>query len=347
MTSDLKTLTISDIKEEAKDFKTFFFKENDADRIKYKPGQYLTLLHHSLGSEIRRSYSITSSPALHEPLSIGVKRIENGAFSRFLIDKAKVGDQVLTSGAGGFFTLPEDNNSYKQVYLFAAGSGITPIISLLKTLLYSHPDVAVVLLYSNSSIEKAIYLDTLSKLAAEFPDRFQIEYLYSNAADLTRARLYKDLLQTLVRSYAVAPYENALFYICGPLNYMRMCFYSLRQIDVPLENIRRESFAIERNVPKVAPPDTAAHQVEARFRGNTYNFSAKYPHTILRAARNEGISLPYSCEAGRCGNCVARCVEGKVWMSYNEVLTEKDLAQGLILTCVGHPVDGDVVLDIY
>lgn len=346
MIEDLKTLTISNIKEETNDFKTFYFEENATDKIKYEPGQYLTLIHPGLGNNIRRSYSITSSPVLNEPLSIGVKRIENGIFSRLLTDKAQVGDQLFTTGAGGFFTLPQDVRSFKQVFLLAAGSGITPLLSLLKTILYTYPEVAVVLIYSNSSVEKAVYLDTLTQLEEKFTGRFRIEFLYSNAADLTRARLYKDLMQTLIRDYASVSYEDALFYICGPLNYMRMCFYGLRQLHVPIENIRRESFAIEKVIPPVAPPDTESHIVKVNYKGNIFKFETQYPDTILKAARKFNLFLPYSCEAGRCGNCVAKCVEGKVWMSYNEVLTERDLSKGLVLTCVGYPVGGDISLDV-
>src|SRR5437764_6277597 len=130
-----KTLRIKEIREEVKDFKTIVFEEGHG--LSYKAGQYLTLVRFEGSEELRRSYSITSSPELNEPLSIGVKRVENGAFSRILVDRAKAGDEILTTGSGGFFVLPDDVASYRQVFFFAAGSGITPIYSLIKTALHS------------------------------------------------------------------------------------------------------------------------------------------------------------------------------------------------------------------
>ena len=132
-----KTIRIKSVHEEVKGFKTFTFEEGHG--IDYKPGQYITLVQWVVGEEVRRSYSITSSPQLNEPLTIGVKRVENGLFSRQLIDHAKPGDEWVTTGPGGLFTLPEDVQNYHQVFFFAAGSGITPTFSLIKTVLHFHP----------------------------------------------------------------------------------------------------------------------------------------------------------------------------------------------------------------
>lgn len=277
---------------------------------------------------------------------MGVKRVDNGFFSRRLIDKAQVGEQLLTIGATGLFTLPDDLHKYKQIFLLAAGSGITPVFSLLKTILYTAPDLRVVLFYSNSSLEKTVFKQELEVLAAHFPEQLHIEFLFSNSPNLARARLYKDLLQDLLRQHAIVPYNQVLFYLCGPTLYMRMCFYALRQVDVPNDNIRKESFSTTRVAPRVLPPDTAPHNVLLRFRQREHLLKVQYPQTVLQAARKQGIVLPYSCETGKCGSCAARCIQGQVWMSYNEVLTEKDLNKGLTLTCVGYPVGGDVVLDV-
>lgn len=341
-----KPLTITAIKEEAPGFKTFVFGADDAKAIIYKPGQYLTFVHQGHKAETRRSYSITSAPALQEPLAIGVKRVENGLFSRQLVDDARVGDKLLTIGATGLFTLPDDLSKYKQVFLLAAGSGITPVSSLLKTILYTYPRLHVALLYSNSSRSSIIFREELEQLVAHFPEQLQIEYLLSDAPNLARARLYKDLLQSLLQQYAVAPYSRLLFYLCGPVNYMRMCYYALRQVDVPNENIRKESFSTTKVAASNKPPDTEPHQVILRLRDKDYLLQVQYPQTILQAVRKTGLVLPYSCEAGKCGSCAARCIQGQVWMSYNEVLTDKDLKKGLTLTCVGYPVGGDVVLDV-
>jgi ring-1,2-phenylacetyl-CoA epoxidase subunit PaaE len=128
---------------------------------------------------------------------------------------------------------------------------------------------------------------------------------------------------------------------------MRMCTYTLQEEQVPKDNIRKETFIIQgKQTPKKEPPDKNAYNVTIQYADESYQLKVQYPDSILQAAKKENISLPYSCEVGRCGNCAAKCIIGKVWLSVNEVLTETDLQNGLTLTCVGHPVDGDVTLRI-
>jgi len=338
-----KTLHIKTINAEIRDFKTFSFKED----IVYKAGQYLTFVYYAHEQEIRRSYSITSSPVLNEPLTIGVKRIENGLFSRMLIDNAAAGDELITIGAGGLFVLPVDIENYKQVFFFAAGSGITPIYSLIKTLLYAQPHIHVVLIYSNASPGKTVFLNDLKTLEKKFPNRLKIKFLWSNIVDLSKARLHRNLIIDFLNELSSADFETLLFYICGPESYMRLCTYTLQENDIPKENIRREDFVINSIHKRDAlPPDKNSHKALIKLNGKEFRFSVDYPDSILRSAKKLNINLPYSCEAGRCGSCVAKCIKGKVWHSYNEVLTEKEINSGLILTCVGHPVNGDVELEI-
>jgi ring-1,2-phenylacetyl-CoA epoxidase subunit PaaE len=342
MNSLYKRLRIKKIKEEVKGFKTFVFE--DGHGIQYKAGQYLTLVKEHKGEEIRRSYSITSAPSLNESLSIGVKRIENGFFSRLLIDEAKVGDELITTGAGGFFVLPNDIQHYQQFFFFAAGSGITPIYSLIKEVLFSYPHLLIILIYSNASESKAVFLNELKLLQQQFASRFSIDVLFSNNADLFRARLHRDLLMQLVEQNQST---NSLYYVCGPESYMRLCTYTLQEMGIDKNSIKKEDFVINKAIKKdAAPPDTTLHVAHIKFGEDDFEIEVNYPDSILKAAKKQGIGLPYSCEAGRCGNCVAKCIKGTVWHSYNEVLTDKELEQGLILTCVGHPIHGDVYLEI-
>ena len=340
-----KQLIIQLINEEIKGFKTFTFEEGHD--ISYQAGQYLTFALTIHNEEIRRSYSIISAPLLNEPLAIGVKRIENGFFSRQLIDHALPGDELITTGAGGFFTLPENIHSYRQIFFFAAGSGITPVYSLLKTALHLHQHLQIVLIYSNASPSKTIFLIQLQLLQELFAERFQLRFLFSNSPLLTEARLNRELLIALLKKYIKAQSHEVLFYICGPEPYMRMCTYTLQEERIPRENIRHENFIINRiPPPKATPPDKKTHWATISYSGNDYSFKVQYPDSILQAAKKQGISLPYSCETGRCGSCAAKCLAGKVWLSYNEVLTDNDLKNGLTLTCVGHPIGGDVRLEI-
>ncbi|MBO9683205.1 MAG: ferredoxin--NADP reductase [Flavisolibacter sp.] len=340
-----KPVIIEQIQEQVEGFKTFTFKQGHG--IEYKAGQYITFVQQTLHESIRRSYSIASAPLLNEPLTIGVKRIENGAFSRQLIDHAKPGDELLTIGAGGFFTLPDEAYNIRQIFFLAAGSGITPIYSLLKTVLHFHPHIHVVLIYSNPTPQKTIFFSQLNELKEKFSDRFELRFLFSNSANLLTARLNRELLVQLTKAHCRFRHDETLFYLCGPEAYMRMCTYTLQEEQVPKENIRKETFIIQgKQPPKKEPPDKNDHTVLIQYGNENYQLRVQYPDSILQAAKKENISLPYSCEVGRCGNCAAKCVDGKVWLSYNEVLTEKDIQKGLTLTCVGHPVGGDVTLKI-
>ncbi len=344
--SDLyKTLIIKDVRQEAEGFKSITFQEYP--HIPFQAGQYLTLVDFIHGEEVRRSYSITSSPEWDEPLTIGVKRMENGYFSRKLVDGAKPGDTLITTGAGGLFTLPDVIFPLEQIFFLAAGSGITPIFSLIKSALKLHPTVQLILIYSNPSPQKVAFKDELLQLSQQYPGRFHIEFLHSNSKNLQKARLYPEFLLQLVQHYAVATIDKTLFYVCGPESYIRMCVFTLQREGVPADHIKREHFLVYHKVtPKAEPPDKDQHFVSIHFKDKTYQYPVQYPETILSAAKKQGIALPYSCEVGRCGNCLARCREGSVWMSYNEVLTEQEVEKGMALTCVGYPVGGDVVLDI-
>lgn len=340
-----KPVIIEQIHKEIEGFKTFSFKQGHG--IEYKAGQYLTFVRKTAQEEIRRSYSIVSSPQLNEPLTIGIRRIENGILSRELIDHAEPGDELLTTGAGGFFTLPDDTSNIQQIFFLAAGSGITPIYSLLKTVLHFHQHIHVVLIYSNPAPQKTIFFHQLNQLKQKFAERFHLQFLFSNSIDLFMARLNRELLVELTKAHSAFSFDQTLFYICGPEPYMRMCTYTLQEENVPKENIRKEDFAIHlKQLPKNNPPDKETHLVTIQYGGEDYQLKVKYPDSILQAAKKQNISLPYSCEVGRCGNCAAKCIEGKVWLSYNEVLTEKDLQNGLTLTCVGHPIGADVRLKI-
>ena len=342
-----KTTTITSIREETPGVKTFTINYEDGTNIPYTAGQFITFVFTHHGKEERRSFSISSCPVLNEPLSFTVKRIDNGAYSRLLTDKATVGDKLYTTGAAGLFTLPQQITAYKQLFFFAAGIGITPIFSLIKTLLNAQPEQNVVLIYSNRSKEEVVFYNELQALSEKFPDRFKIELLYSTSFDLARARLSKALVPVLLDEYALAQKQEILFYICGPFTYMRMVIFSLEEQGISDEQIRKENFNTnDRQVKKIESPDKATHTATIKYQGKEYTFPVVFPDTILQAAKKIGLILPYSCETGRCGSCAAICKKGKVWLSYNEVLMDMDLKHGSILTCVGHPIDGDVTIEI-
>ena len=234
---------------------------------------------------------------------------------------------------------------YQQLFLLAAGSGITPVFSILKTALQSFDNLRVILIYSNHSREEAIFYNALQQLEKKYPDRLQIEWLFSDAFDHTRSRLGNWLLSELLKKYVTAPLPKCLFYLCGPMNYMRTITITLLIAGVSRANIRKEEFVITQPVIQLQPPDTASRETIVMLNKKKYQFSSAYPQTILQSAKRAGIELPYSCETGRCGTCAAVCKLGNVWMKYNEVLTDEDIRAHKVLTCTGYPVFGNVELD--
>lgn len=340
-----KQLRITAIRQETADSKSFVL-ESTGEPIHYAAGQYLTFVFNTGNEVVRRSYSLSSSPVLGEPLSITVKRVQNGMVSRPLFDHAKEGDVLLTTGAGGFFVLPEKLSPQQQLFFLAAGSGIVPVFSLIKTALHLHPGVHVVLIYSNRSEAETIYYEELKTLQEQYPGNFRIQFLFSLSADLAKARLNQMLLQVLVKQYSSVPAPNILFYTCGPFAYMRMIEIELLTIGFNASQLRKEQFNTIKPVERSLPPDTAPHYVELRVQQQVHRVLVQYPHTILEAAKKQGIVLPYSCEVGKCGSCAALCLQGQVWMKYNEVLLNDETRKGLVLTCSGFPIHGDVVLQL-
>lgn len=336
----IKQVKILRIISETKDAKTFVLEALQDWQPAYTEGQFLTLVFYTRHGEKRRSYSISSSPSLDEPLSITVKKVDNGEFSRLLLLHAKPGDLLYTSGISGLFVLPDNFHASNQFFFLAAGSGITPCFSLLKRIL-KHHDSQVVLIYSNKSEADALFLDQLTDLQSAYGERFQIHFLFSYKLDLYHSRLSSWLLQQLLEKYLKVDSKDAFFYVCGPLDYMRIVNITLLG-NIPPGNIFQESFSsLPREVIPV-PEDTSPHQATIYFHEDKHVISVQYPQTILSAAKSHHINLPYSCETGRCGSCLALCKSGKVWMAYNEVLTEEEVASGQILLCQSYPVNGDV-----
>jgi ring-1,2-phenylacetyl-CoA epoxidase subunit PaaE len=336
-------VTVKSIREEVAGVKTFVLEPEQ--EIKYKAGQFLTFTFEHVNGEERRSYSLSSSPAMGEPLTITVKRVENGKYSRPLIDVVRAGDTITTTGAAGQFILPPDITKYRQVIFFAAGIGITPIYSIIKTLLAEQPEVEVILIYSNSSVTNTVFYDELIELHRRFPNQLRLEFLISSSRNLSRARLSKWLMPQLLHQYTKALRDEQLFYTCGPFAYMRMVIIALEELGYSSEQVKKENFDTSRPVMKKEPPDKAEYEVRLRLPGGTESFKTRYPTTILQAAKKDNIVLPYSCETGKCGSCVMTCTSGTVWMSYNEVLTDKEVQEGKVLTCVGYPIGGDVELE--
>ncbi|MBS1663262.1 MAG: iron-sulfur cluster-binding domain-containing protein [Bacteroidetes bacterium] len=322
-------LRVAAIREEATDAVTIVLEPLDGVELRYKAGQFLTFLFLFQGHEYRRSYSFASTPGVDPLPFVTVKRVTNGVVSRYLIDHLQAGDVLTCLPAAGKFLLEEE--SLRPLVFVSAGSGMTPVYGLIKEALYKKNAQRVVLITQNRDRESIFFRSALEGMVSEWQGRFEWFSLLSSSARRLNNALLSEMLDSMPEWG-----ERPRFFLCGPPGFMRMAIFTLRLMGVADEEIRRENFVVEYVPPPPAAVDKEPKEVVLYAEGRRMSFMAQWPSTILQAALDQGIMLPYSCKGGRCGSCAAKCVKGMVRMSINEVLMEKDLEQGLVLTCVGY-----------
>lgn len=347
----------------AADTATIFLQRKDGRPLDYQAGQFLTLILAINGRELRRSYSFGSAPGVDEVAFITVKRVINGEVSRYLLDHLRVGDELRSLAPAGRFVLEEKEKSQgkedaitemakgratgsggRRLFFIAAGSGMVPVFSLLKKALADNhePESRVVLFTQHHDEGSLLYKRSLEELAKQYGDRFSWVSMLSSK----NGRLNNWLLEALVRSALASQVKSGqepdrlqpdpLFYLCGPPAFMRMVKFTLRLMGFADAQIKMENFTVEYVPPPPLLTDTTPKRITIRIGERALRFEAAWPDTILQAAERRHIALPFSCRGGRCSTCVTKCLSGKVTMSVNEVLTEKDLEEGLVLICVGY-----------
>ena len=340
----LKWKVIGKIKE-ARDAYTFVLKNENERHVNYQAGQFLTFIFEHKGKEIRRSYSISSSPGIDEHISITVKRTPNGEISRHLINHVHVNDILTSIRPAGRFTVETKINSKDQFFFIAAGSGIVPIFSLIKKILKEEPLSEIILIYQNHSEKDIIFKNHFEELLKGHSAQFKWINFLSNPENHEHhaQKLTNFLLEKLVLENKIE-IENIFFYLCGPVSFMRMAQFTLKWMGFDDNHIRKENFTVDFIPPPPLINDPSPKKIMIHYNKKIYEIEAAYPVSILQAALDKNIQLPYSCRSGRCATCIAKCTKGKIKMSNNEVLTDKDLQEGLVLTCVGY-AESDLELE--
>jgi ring-1,2-phenylacetyl-CoA epoxidase subunit PaaE len=334
---DKLQLKITDIVYETHNTATFYLAEISGRKIEYQAGQFITLIFTHKDEEIRRSYSLSSSPD-EELLSITVKRIENGEITRYLLTYFKPGDVLTAIPPAGKFIIFQ--TAEQTLVYFAAGSGITPIYAQLKYLLKRPGSNKITLIYSSQSAGDAIFRDKLDEVQQQNPDRFNIIYLMSSEGK----RLNNIGVERILKNELKINLINTLFYLCGPFDYMRMIQLTLVYMGVEPVQIRKENFVLETVPVTTAYTTFPPRRIRIFFKNAWHDLVAGENQSILQAALQNNINLPYSCRGGICSSCVGKCTAGKVEMVKNEVLTAEEMQEGLILTCTGHAMtDGTTI----
>ena len=324
------------------------------EEFQFLPGQYVMFKHEINGEELKRSYSISSSPGEGE-LRVGVKEVIDGRFSTFANRQLKVGDKLCTLAPRGRFVINTNASNKKHYVSFCAGSGVTPIISMMKHVLETEPMSSFTCFYGNRYASTIIYVDEINALKNRFPDRLEIHYVMSKeemGSDLFRGRIDEDKIRKF-SEILFDPAEVDSFYMCGPEQIIHAAKKVLEEKGVEEERLHFELFGTPNPTAGFAstPTDVDASesvmsQITVVMDGDEFAFEMKPGHeTILDAADRAGLDVPYSCKGGVCCTCLARVKEGEVSMALNYSLTDKEVASGLVLTCQAHPKTSNVTVD--
>ncbi|MVM40075.1 2Fe-2S iron-sulfur cluster binding domain-containing protein [Spirosoma sp. HMF3257] len=349
-------LKVKDIVRETPDAVTISFWHPINEEVRYQPGQFLTFLLNINGQKIRRSYSMASSPHVDVSLSVSVKRVPGGLASNYLCDRIRPGDILETLEPMGTFVPKLDPQNRRTIILIGAGSGITPLFSMAKSAMHVEPHSRVWLIYGNRNQESIIYKAHLDAMEQGYGrSRFQVTHILSQPSfgwTGAEGRLNQHTLTKLLDQLPAAERQTASFYLCGPDGMMAEVRSALSLVGVSSEHVHKESYATAPVMAgdvveePITAADSGSPEVTVLYEGSEYKFAVAPHQTILEAALDLDIDLPYSCQAGMCTACLGRCTSGKVKLDEEDGLSESELKAGYVLTCVAHPVGSNVVIEI-
>lgn len=347
-------LRVASMTRETRDAVVVTFEVPEAERavFRFKQGQHLTVRAELDGEEIRRSYSICSAP-FENKLCIAVKRVQDGVFSTWVNQHLTPGHVVECMAPSGHFHVPLEPESKRHHVAFAAGSGITPVISIIKATLDAEPTSRFTLIYGNRASSSVIFKEELSNLKDIYLDRFNLVFILSREQqdiELFNGRIDGAKCDALLKKW-IDPAGIDVAYICGPQGMMEEVSNSLQAHGVSRDRIKMELFASgqlrgARQRPEIAASVNHECRVTIIQDGRRREFTTeKNRHTLLESALEQGIELPYSCKGGVCSSCRCKMTAGEVDMDVNFALEDYEVARGFILTCQSYPLSSEVVLD--
>lgn len=308
-------------------------------------GQYINLKLTLDGKEIRRAYSICSSPNSGE-LRIAIKAVKNGLFSKFANENLSVGDLLEVGLPEGKFTFEPNVEKQKNYVAMVAGSGITPVMSILQSVLENEPKSSFVLLYGNKTPEETIFHQQLHNLQNKYVGRLFVHYAFS------QTKVEEQLFGRIEKSNINFIFDNKhkekdfdKFYLCGPEAMINLATTVLKEHNVADKNIKFELFTATETENTEASSHEGHTKITVLVDDEETTFEMSQKQTILDAALKQGIDAPYSCQGGICSSCLARVSKGTAEMKKNSILSDKEVADGLILTCQAHPTSYEIRVD--
>lgn len=344
--ADFYKLTIKEVKRETPDAISVVF--NIPNELvpfyKFTAGQYVNLKLTLDGQEIRRAYSICSSPKSGE-LRISIKAIQNGFFSVFANKQLAVGNIIEVGTPEGRFTFEPNSHNQKTYGAFVAGSGITPVMSILQTVLEEEPNSSFVLVYGNKSPESTIFYDKLNELHNKYTGRFFLYYVFSQAKldGHLFGRIERSTVNFVLKNkHKDVDFEN--FYLCGPNEMISQVKDILKDNNISENNIKFELFTTAETEKTIEQTDGQC-KVTVLLDDEETTFFVPSGTVILDAVLKQGLDAPYSCQGGICSSCIGKITNGSAEMKKNAILTDGEIAEGFILTCQAVPTSNEVYVD--
>lgn len=330
----LYSLTVSDIRQEANEAFTIQFGNVPSIFRDFSAGQHITIKVTIKGETLYRTFSISSIPNTDNFLTLTIKKIKGGNVTNYLGEHLQVGDILEVTAPSGQFCLHPEPANQKHYVMIAGGSGITPIYSMIGTILKFEPKSKITLLYANRTSNSIIFRAKFEQWSKEFSTQLEVKHFLSeeeNPKNAINGFITRISLEEMLKQYGERKLD---FYLCGPETMTNKLIDDLAYLGVERDKIHRELFLITLQTQESA---SRKAQVSAKVFGKTYQFVTQEGKTILQSGLEQNIPLPFSCQSGLCGMCKMKCTQGRVMMKSNQVLTEKDLKDRYILTCQSLP----------
>lgn len=350
MASEFKKLKVRKIVRETPKAVTVCFDVPDdlKETFSYKHGQYIIIRVESEGKKEDRAFSISSSPDYNNHLCITVKESKDGVVSGYINNDLRNGDEVLIKPPAGKFTIELNENNQKEYLFIGGGSGISPLISIIKSVLAVESESRAVLLYANRKEESIILSKELKELEKYFENRLEIINVLSNPSPTWKGlsrrlsgRRIIDIIKLKIKNYSSAEY-----FMCGPDGLNREALSALSGLAINKDQIHMESYSALINKPKkIETKQKEKTMVKMKLYGEDVEFDVEPGDDIITSALDNGHEPPFSCQVGACGSCRAKLITGEVEMDDREALTDEEINEGFILACQAHPTTDIVEID--